>query len=62
MEFYIDMAVSVLLAVIEQRRKSEKVMRALCKVYFKLTHLKIVNPAFADAYDRYVAEKEEPPF
>lgn len=59
MEYWFDVGMAVLLGVIESRKQSPKQMRALSKLLFKLTHLKMMSPTFAAAYESYVKEKGE---
>lgn len=53
MDFYVDLAVAVLLRLIKDRRSVAKYYSALAKVYVTLMQLAQLDPAFA----RHVKEK-----
>jgi len=57
MDFYFDIGIAVILRIISDRRNAPKYYRALAKLLFKLSHMRMVDPGFAHAYESYVKEQ-----
>lgn len=57
MDFYVDIAVAVLLRLVKDRRSVAKYYSALAKVYNALLMLMEVDPVFAKFVDSHVRDK-----
>lgn len=55
MDFYVDLAVAVLLRLIKDRRASMKYLEALAKVHRELERLYEVSPNYAAVKDKRVS-------
>ena len=56
MDFYVDLAVSVLLRLVKDRRSVGKYYKALAKVHLVLEELYTHDKLFADVVDQKVKE------
>lgn len=58
MDFYVDLAVAVLLRLTKDRRNAHKYFDALAKVYLVLESLAAMDPAFANQVKSKRSEKQ----